>query len=117
MKNLIEAIEKFTQGYSKRTLTAEYLSNYEKKEQERAVKAIIENLERDIIMRSRENHSCLIKTVSIGQTESYKKVLGLALKHFEEKGFKVLKRDLTEIGDPETKYYILSWKEKEEEGK
>ena len=114
MKNLFkvinEKIEKATQGYNRRSLTASYLAKTGEEEQKKAVDEMIEDIERKIVQSSKENQTCIISLVGENSSESYKKTLRLSLAHFEAQGFKLAKRDLEELGDSDTSYYILSWK-------
>ena len=111
MKNLFDTLDKFIQGYSKRTLTAKFLNDNQKKEKELAVKREVEDLEREIIQRSKSNETCLVKIVSGFKSKANQEVLMAALEHFKEKGFKILEVDLSEIGDQDTKILVLSWKD------
>ena len=75
----------------------------------RAVREKIEELEKEIITASKFSETCLIKRIRGHMTETDTTILDQTLTHFEEQGFMVVRRDLTEIGDPGTKYFILSW--------
>lgn len=106
-KKIKELLEKLLKGYNSSLVTVQHLNEKQEEMFKREVKEKIKELEQQILRKS--EYSCETFLILEAQSPRNNKILEKALDHFVARGFKVLQRNLEELGDPEGKYYILSW--------